>query len=503
MPVLGTQQFLVTNNPAALEQSRISNLSPAGYDPTDRDRLFIHYNSKAGNIELNPTTQIYGSGRANTFGGNYSFDPSADYLNTGWGAQAGQNPLIYRGQGLDRPNTAPQGPGGAIYGDGLRIALPSVSDIPDTSVNAAIQCPYGFYQSGSVCVPGVTLNPNDPNNILGINSNLQGSMGGQNGWGTGQYQDARGVIKRVITPVKTEKGKLFQVVTQVQNIGNSPGKFETKVSIPAIGIQDALSNSIMVSPGQTTTLLHSLTMPTTLPENIGQLIPVQSDLYVTSLKNTNAQPILHYSNTANIPAPGTVLGSPPPTPPIPNIPLPGQGGPQQQPAPYPFPPSMGPRPFPLPFPQYTTEPAIHYYPNQPTLPVGSPLAIVCTGFSPGETVTIQLYSVKDGVGVPKLKEKLKQTTTIAGYNGTTSPVQTTVPKVGGSGGLFGLMGIFSIGGSGGDNDRFAIVAVGNDSNIKKTRIVGISGSGSSNNGFGISIGGSNGINIGSGGISIG
>src|SRR5574338_522547 len=128
MPILGTQQFLVTNNPAALEQSRISNLSPAGYDPTDRDRLFIHYNSKAGNIELNPTTQIYGSGRANTFGGNYSFDPSADYLNTGWGAQSGQNPLIYHGQGLDRPNTAPQGPGGAIYGDGLRIALPSVSD---------------------------------------------------------------------------------------------------------------------------------------------------------------------------------------------------------------------------------------------------------------------------------------------------------------------------------------------------------------------------------------
>jgi hypothetical protein len=508
MPILGQQKFLVTNNPAALEQARLANLSPAGYDPTDRDRLFIHYNSKAGNIELNPTSQIYGSGRANTFGGNYSFDPSSDYLNTGWGAQSGQNPIVYGGQGLDRPNTAPQGPGGAIYGSGIRIAMPSVSDRPDTSANGYINCPTGFYQVGSACAPGVTLNPNDPNNILGINSNLTGSMGGTNGWGTGQYQDAKGVILRVITPVKTEKGKLFQIVTQVQNIGNQPGKFETKVSIPALGIPETLSNSIMVSPGQKEVLYQTLQMPTTLPENLGQIIQVKSDLYVTSLRNTNAQPILHYSNTATLPVPGTVLGNPPPTPPIPGIPLPGQGQGQNPtfpplgPPPLPFmPPS--PQPIPFPYPINNT-PAIIVYPNQTEYPVGSQITMVGTGFDPGETVTVQIYSVKDGFSTT-LKERLKSTTTIAGYNGTTNPVSTTVPKVGGSGGLFGLGGIFSIGGSGVDNDRFAIVMIGSNNDEKVQKILNISGNNNSSNPF-ISIGsgyGSGGLSIGPGGIHIG
>lgn len=526
MPVLGQQQFLVTNNPAALEQARLSNLSSAGYDPTDRDRLFIRYNSKAGNITLNPTSQIYGSGRANTFGGNYSFDPSSDYLNTGWGAQSGQNPIMYGGQGLDRPNTIPQGPGGAIYGGGVgggmgagvRIAMPSMSSAPNTSFNTPVNCPDGFYQVGSACAPGVTLNPNDPNNILGINSNLTGSMGGANGWGTGQYQDAKGVILRVITPVRTEIGKLFQIVTQVQNIGNQPGKFETKVSVPALNIQETLSNSIMVSPGQKNVLYQTLQMPATLPENLGQIIQVQSDLYVTSLRNTNAQPILHYSNTATLPVPGTVLGNPPPRPPIPGIPLPGQGqGPQS------FPP-LGPPPMPpmgMPYPGHGYgygyghgygygyghgTPEIIVFPNQSVYPVGTQITMIGTNFDPGESVKVQIYSVKDGIGL-RLKERLKQTTAMAGHNGTTRPVSTTVPKVGGSGGLFGLGGIFSIGGSGADNDRFAIVMTGGNSDKKKTKVLGISGGSnyySSINPF-ISIGSGygSGVSVGPGGIHIG
>ena len=117
--------------------------------------------------------------------------------------------------------------------------------------------------------------------------------------------------------------------------------------------------------------------------------------------------------------------------------------------------------------------------------------------STSNTTNKNTKEIEDRIGSPVLKERLKQTTTTAGYNGTTSPVSTTVPKVGGSGGLFGLGGIFSIGGSGADNDRFAIVMSGETSNIKKTKVLGVSGNyGGSSGGSLISIGGPFGINIG-------
>lgn len=311
--VTKTKNFYVGNvgSQNNLRNLGISNINDAGYDATDRTRLFMHYDSKAGQIQLNPNTDLYG--RANLTGGNYTFDPKGDYLNQGMFGDVSTQPIGVGSSGLDQPNSPVTGFGGSTYGpDNLRIAMPSVSQGFGDSTNGP-SCPEGFYFYNGTCVPGAMFNPNDPNNVIGINT------------GTGSYQNARGVITRVITPVSTQKGALFQIVTQIQNIGHQAGKFYTKVSAPQIGLSEVQSNSAFLQGGQSGVLYATLQMPATVPDNT-TLITVQSDLYQSSIGNPGATPIRDDSNTAQMPAPGVQYGLKPPTPPIPQFPVGGNTG---------------------------------------------------------------------------------------------------------------------------------------------------------------------------------
>lgn len=303
MAISATKKFYVTDGPIPPNLG-IANINQAGYDPTDRDRLAIHYNPAAGKIQLNAQNDMYG--RSNIMGGSYSFDPNGDYLNSGWPGSAGTNPIHPLGSGLDNALTPATGAGGALFGDNLRVGIPRV-DPGGGSSAGTIQCPYGFYQFNNVCVPGVNLDPTNPNNALGIDV------------GNASYQEAKGVILQVIPPVKTQKGALFQVVTQIQNIGHKAGKFYTKVSVGLLGLTDVQSNGAFLAPGQKGVVYQSLQMPEFPPE--GSLFQIKSDLYKQALDNPSAPEQIQDSNQANLPNPDTTLGMPPPTPPIPNFPV--------------------------------------------------------------------------------------------------------------------------------------------------------------------------------------
>lgn len=306
--VTKTKNFYVgdTNSQDNLRNLGISNINDAGYDATDRTRLYMHYDSKAGQIQLNPLTDVYG--RSNLMGGNYTFDPKGDYLNQGPFGGVDTQPIHVGSSGLDQPNSPVTGFGGANYGpDNLRIAMPSISPGYGDSTNGP-SCPEGFYYYNGTCVPGYAFNPKDPNNVIGINN------------GPGSYQGARGVITRVITPVQTQKGALFQVVTQIQNVGHQAGKFFTKISIGQLGITDQESNSAFLQGGQTGVLYATLQMPSTIPAGV-TLLNVQSDLYQSNIGNPGVTPQRDDTNQAQMPAPGTQYGMKPPRPPIPNFPV--------------------------------------------------------------------------------------------------------------------------------------------------------------------------------------
>lgn len=332
MPITAIRKIYVTDGPIP-ENLGIANINAAGYDPTDRERLYMHYNPAAGKITLNPQGNTYG--RANLLGGNYSFDPAGDYLNAdGWDGTH-TNPIHPLGSGLDNALTPATGAGGALFGDNLRIGIPRVS-VGDQSVGGTIQCPYGFYQYNNVCVPGVNLDPTNPANILGIDT------------GNSSYQNAKGVIVQVIPPVRTQKGALFQVVVQIQNIGHKAGKFYVKTSVPSINIAEVTSNSAFLAPGAKGVIYQSMQMPTTVGSDA--LMTLMTELWQSPLDNPQATPLIQDSNQATLPNPNTTLGMPPPIPPIPNFPVSqvpnntqGYGYPYNPPLPnsgpaYPYPP---------------------------------------------------------------------------------------------------------------------------------------------------------------------
>lgn len=334
MAVTKTKKFYVgdSSNSDKLRNLGISNINDAGYDATDRSRLYMHYDSKAGQLQLNPLTDVYG--RANLMGGNYTFDPKGDYLNQGPFGPTDTNP-IHPGSQLTNPNgMGPMGPGGGTYGsDNLQIGFPRVSSDSSNSSNGP-SCPTGFYYYDGVCVPGVNLDPSNPANVLGFNT------------GSGSFQNAKGVILRVITPVSTQKGALFQIVTNIQNVGHQPGKFFTKVSVPQIGLAEVESNSAFLQGGQQGVLYATLQMPATIPANT-TLLTVQSDLYQSNIGNPTLTPAHDDTNTAQMPAPGTQYGMKPPTPPIPQFPVGGNTGSFG----YPYnPPGNNPMPMPPPPP---------------------------------------------------------------------------------------------------------------------------------------------------------
>jgi hypothetical protein len=332
VPITAIRKIYVTDGPIP-ENLGIANINAAGYDPTDRERLYMHYNPAAGKITLNPQGNTYG--RANLLGGNYSFDPAGDYLNAGGWDGTHTNPIHPLGSGLDRALTPATGAGGALFGDNLRIGVPRVST-GDQSVGGTIQCPYGFYQYNNVCVPGVNLDPTNPANILGINT------------GNASYQEAKGVIVQVIPPVRTQKGALFQVVVQIQNIGHKAGKFYVKTSVPSINIAETISNSAFLAPGAKGVIYQSMQMPSTVGPDA--LMTLMTELWKSPLDSPQAVHLIQDSNQATLPNPNTTLGMPPPIPPIPQFPvsqvpnnLQGYGYPYNPPLPnsgpaYPFPP---------------------------------------------------------------------------------------------------------------------------------------------------------------------
>lgn len=457
MVTTGVQKFYVNDSPFNVDNFGLANTSSAGYDPTDRERLFIRYNPQAGKITLDPIAGKYGNNRANTLGGNYDFDPNGDYLNSGsfWGQGGSQQPVQYRGQGLDQARYPATGPGGGIYGDdSLRIGIPRMSATPNM-YGGPIQCPYGFYTvGGNTCLPNVNLDPTRPENILGINA------------AGGQYQDARGVILRVITPVKTTKGGLFQIVTQIKNIGNQPGKVFTKVSIPSISIQGVQSNSAFLEPGKEGVVYQSFTMPTSFPTGSPTLLPVTSELYVQSLKSPNAVPSLQDSNTANMPTPDTVLGSPPPLPPIPNIPqLPipqGQPGGWNPGSTMPFP-IPQPRPMPMPMIPFQMQEGIIILPQAVNYATGQQVGIMVAGYDPYSDVSIGIYTKSSGsgifIGTGSINQKLQNVHVRVGPNGMSQPIGFTIPNIkGGSGGI-SIMGMINIGG-GSKSKSISIQAAG-------------------------------------------
>lgn len=303
MPITAIRKIYVTDGPIP-ENLGIANINAAGYDPTDRERLYMHYNPAAGKITLNPQGNTYG--RANLLGGNYSFDPAGDYLNAGGWDGTHTNPIHPLGSGLDNALTPATGAGGALFGDNLRIGIPRVS-AGDQSVGGTIQCPYGFYQYNNVCVPGVNLDPTNPANILGIDT------------GSSSYQNAKGVIVQVIPPVRTQKGALFQVVVQIQNIGHKAGKFYVKTSVPAINLAEVTSNSTFLAPGAKGVIYQTMQMPTTVGPDA--LMTLMTELWQSPLDNPQATPLIQDSNQATLPNPNTTLGMPPPIPPIPNFPV--------------------------------------------------------------------------------------------------------------------------------------------------------------------------------------
>lgn len=334
MAVTKTKKFYVgdTSNADKLKGLGISNIGDAGYDATDRSRLYMHYDSKAGQLQLNPLTDVYG--RANLMGGNYTFDPKGDYLNEGLFGPTDTSP-IHPGSTFTNPNNpGAMGPGGGTYGpDNLQIGMPSISSTFGDSTNGP-SCPEGFYYYNGTCVPGAMMDPSNPNNVLGFNT------------GSGSFQNAKGVILRVITPVSTTAGQLFQIVTNIQNVGHQPGKFYTKVSIPSIGLAEVESNSAFLQGGQQGVLYATLQMPTSVPANT-TLLTVQSDLYQSNIGNPTATPSHDDTNTAQMPAPGTQYGMKPPTPPIPQFPVGGNTGSFG----YPYnPPPNNPMPLPPPPP---------------------------------------------------------------------------------------------------------------------------------------------------------
>lgn len=467
MVTTGVQKFYVNDSPFQADRFNLANTSSAGYDPTDRERLFIHYNPAAGKITLDPIAGKYGNNRANTLGGNYDFDPNGDYLNSGgmWGPNMGQGrqqPINYTGQGLDQARFPATGPGGGIYGDdSLRIGIPRMSATPN-GYGGPIQCPYGFYTvGGNTCLPNVNLDPTRPENILGINST------------GGMYQDVRGVILRVITPVKTQKGQLFQIVTQVKNLGNQPGKISTKVSIPMLNITEVESNSAMLEPGKEAVVYQTLPMPATLPPGMAQLIPVTSDLWVTSLKSPAGMPQKQDSNTATMPSPDTVLGSPPPIPAMPNIPqLPI---PQGQPGgfnpgtmmPYPMP---MPRPMPLPqvpFQMPMGQKGIIILPQQLNYGVGQTVGVMVSGYNPYSMASIQIYTKTRGSGIfignNNTNQVLTSTQVPIGPSGMSQPLGFNIPNVRGGGGGISIMGMINIGGGSGAKE-ISIISVGQSGN---------------------------------------
>ncbi len=338
MPITAIRKIYVTDGPIP-ENLGIANINAAGYDPTDRERLYAHYNPAAGKITLNPQGNTYG--RANLLGGNYSFDPAGDYLNAGGWDGTHTNPIHPLGSGLDKALTPATGAGGALFGDNLRIGVPRVS-AGDSSVGGTIQCPYGFYQYNNVCVPGVNLDPTNPANILGIDT------------GSSSYQNAKGVIVQVIPPVRTQKGALFQVVVQIQNIGHKAGKFYVKTSVPAVNIAEVTSNSAFLAPGAKGVIYQSMQMPSTVGADA--LMTLITELWQSPLDNPQATPLIQDSNQATLPNPNTTLGMPPPIPPIPQFPVSqvpnntqGYGYPYNPPLPnsgpaYPFPPPPPPPP---------------------------------------------------------------------------------------------------------------------------------------------------------------
>lgn len=453
MVTTGVQKFYVSDSPFNVSDFNLANTSSAGYDPTDRERLYMHYNPAAGKITLDPIAGKYGNNRANTLGGNYDFDPNGDYLNSGmfWGQGGSQMPIQYKGQGLDQPTYPATGPGGGVFANNLRVGVPRMSATPN-GYGGPIQCPYGFYTvGGNTCLPGVNLDPTRPENILGITTPA------------GLYQDIRGVIERVITPVKTQKGQLFQIVTQVKNIGNAPGKISTKITIPLLNIQQIESNSAFLEPGKSAVVYQSLQMPSQLPPGLPQLIPVTSELYVASLKSPNATPTLQDSNTANMPSPDTTLGMPPPVPAIPNIPnlpipqgTPGGFNPAMppsgpRPTTYPFP---VPQPMPMPyFPQMpgALVEGINVFPNMASYPAGTMVTIVIAGYDPGQSINFGIYTKKSSSGIfigsGAVSQKIGAGTVIVGPNGVTQPTRFSIPAVTGSGGGISIMGMINIGGS--------------------------------------------------------
>jgi hypothetical protein len=263
---------------------------------------------------------------------------------------------------------------------------------------------------------------------------------------------AKGAIMRVIPPVKTNAGGLIQIVTNIKNIGKSPGKFYTKVSIPGTDIAAIQSNSVLLEPGQQGVVYQTLQMPPIIPTS--SLLQVKSDLYRQNASNPSATPIYDDTNYAQLPHPSTTLGMPPPLPPMPNYPM------QQFPAPYPYRafssrghdkhiekkfkhlskhhpdhpdnihPSHPRHPFhpDHPYKQHI-KPMIAVIPLLSWYPPGMPITIATVGFIPGEPVTIQIYVVVDIAGMSRFKQKIGMRRTVATMDGTTYPLQIPVPPI--------------------------------------------------------------------------
>ncbi len=465
--------------------ANLLNSEWVGFDPTDRDRIKFSYSPDGGRLYYDP---IKGTLNPGNTGGDYP-------------GGVGRSPFPYNnyaGSGLLNDGAA-TGRGGNIYGNNMWIPIPSTSSPANDVIGGGgnAQCPYGFYSYGGACIPGVTLDPSNPNSLVHNND---------------QYSKGRGVIVQVITPTKTEAGKLFQIASVLKNVGQQGATFSTKVSMPQINITNQVSNSMYIESGQQGTLLQTLSMPTTAPPSV--MLQLKTDLLrgvpggtdVSTGDNTLGMN-LDATNNSQVPSPGLQLGpGQVPKPPMPpmgsqvgypyaqNMGNPGM----QYPPPGLFPggqmpPQMPYRPSPMPFPMMGGRPQMDIIPSQPAYQPGARVKVIVAGFNPNDTVYVQLYSMQSTQGMSSYGQMLASKSFKVGPTGSnqSSPQSMTIPS---SSGLRGKQGAF--------------VASGITTRGTAYKPIQFTGGGSSGGGFlsnlfgglfdsggGISMGGSNGINI--------
>lgn len=354
-------------------------------------------------------------------------------------------------------------PGDYIGGgsDPFYVPIPRISPIDEGQFGGGSNgCPYGFYQFGKTCVPDAGLNPDGSGSLLGSGGTLGASFYGKGG--------AKGVINAITPPQFTQPNQEFIVITDMQNIGGTPAKFATQISIPDINISGSTSNSTLVNPLQKMKIGHRIIMPANV--STAQLLNAQVQLINIPLTQSGVAtagtaPVVDDNGKVSIPSPGYRGPLPPmgggiagtlqsgvglfPTP---------QGGFPQPPT---MPPSFGPPNF-LGPPIPAAVGGLQLVPTQASYMNGQQVTAIASGFMPGEPVTIQIYSVTNLQGMMQFGTRLYSTNVTASPQGVATK---SIP-------------IISSGGN-----RSAVIAIGNMSGQRQQIIINVGSSG-----FGINIG---------------